>query len=830
MPAQGPEPQLAQNLKRLSIEELTQLDITTASRRVEPLARVAAAVSVIRGEDIRRAGVANLAEALRLADGIAVARADNETWAISTRGFNISTANKILVLIDGRTVYSPLFAGTFWSVQDVPLDGHRSYRSDSRAGRRRLGRQRRQRCREHHHQERGRHEGRLQVLLAAGTEERAIATVQYGGDDARRSTTASTENSARATARCLVDRAGRQRRRAVRTGRLPHRVRGGRRAMAGRCRATRMAGREGLFNQPDTHVSGIESHGPLEPAVLPHVPVPRPGLLRPRLPPGFQPAARRAQHLRRRPPAAGRRAAATTSSSAAAFRASRGDDAGNASFHFDPQARLSTLGGLFAQDEIALVPDRLALIAGAKFERNTFTGFETQPSVRVRWTPSARRTIWGAVSRAVRLPTRFDTDLRFTNPATGAVTLTGTNDFDTEKVTAYEAGYRAEVSPRLSVDVSGTRTCTTDLRSEEFPTRAGEPIVLANLMNARTWGTDVAGEPHAAAAVAAARRRTRYLHETITFDPGSRDPTKGVNEYNDPSHVFKLRSNVDLPRGIELDAFIRRVGRLPHPVVPGYAELDARIGWHPTSRWELSLIGQNLLHAHHPEFQLASPTARGIPARRVRARWCGDSDPRPVSRGRGGDRGLLADGAGGAARRAAHRHGRRRHQGGVPLQLHQVRRVAGGRRLPSERFRLCTVADPAFNTALDRTLAGETVDGRADRAVEPRDARRGAVVRHPVSRPSRERSRGSTGSPRSVTRQSWWSGESRAAAEQGRAHQLRPGRQPRAVRHQCRRRQARRPDHQLEAAARGAERHRHGAAPDARRSWPACRFARSSSR
>src|SRR4051812_3874347 len=121
--AQQPETmRLAQDLKRLSIEELTQLDITTASRRKEPMATVAAAVSVIRGEDIRRSGVANLAEALRLGDGVEVARADNETWAISARGFNITTANKLLVLIDGRTVYSPLFAGTFWSVQDVPLD------------------------------------------------------------------------------------------------------------------------------------------------------------------------------------------------------------------------------------------------------------------------------------------------------------------------------------------------------------------------------------------------------------------------------------------------------------------------------------------------------------------------------------------------------------------------------------------------------------------------------------------------------------------------------------------------------------------------------------
>ena len=131
--AQQTDPQLAQNLKRLSIEELTQLDITTASRRVEPLAQVAAAVSVIRGEDIRRSGAANLAEALRLADGIAVARADNETWAISTRGFNISTANKLLVLIDGRTVYSPLYRRHLLVGPGCPADRHRPYRGDTRA-------------------------------------------------------------------------------------------------------------------------------------------------------------------------------------------------------------------------------------------------------------------------------------------------------------------------------------------------------------------------------------------------------------------------------------------------------------------------------------------------------------------------------------------------------------------------------------------------------------------------------------------------------------------------------------------------------------------------
>jgi iron complex outermembrane receptor protein len=258
------------------------------------------------------------------------------------------------------------------------------------------------------------------------------------------------------------------------------------------------------------------------------------------------------------------------------------------------------------------------VVAGSKFERHTFTGVEAQPSVRARWTPSGRRTVWGAVSRAVRLPTRFDTDLRFTNPLTGALTLTGSAAFDSEKVTAYEAGYRADLTSRVSIDLAAYRNVYDDLRSEEFPTAPGQPIVLANLMNARTWGTEVSGTI-APLAHWRVHGSYAYLHEVVTFDPASRDFTNGVNEYNDPSHVFKLRSSVDLPKSLELDAFLRRVGRLPHPVVPAYAELDVRVGWRPAPAWDLSLIGQNLLHARHPEFQLASPTReefqRGFAAR-----------------------------------------------------------------------------------------------------------------------------------------------------------------------------------------------------------------------
>jgi iron complex outermembrane recepter protein len=615
--AQEPVPYLTQNLKKLSIEELTELDITTASRRTEPLAQTPSAVSVIRGEDIRRAGSMNLAEALRLADGIVVARADNETWAISARGFNITTANKLLVLIDGRTVYSPLFAGTFWSVQDVPLDdidrievirgpggavwGANAVNgvvniitkraADTKGGR---------------------------ALVVTGTEERVIATLQYGGS----ASTFDYRVYGKVRARDgLVLASGVDADDGVRYAQSGFRIESrGTSRDSWLVQGDAYAGREGLFQRPDTHVDGANVMARWQRRFS-------------------SSSAFRAQayfdHVYRRVYAQVRDVRDTVDVDlqhqavmgrhnlvvGGNVRASHGDDAGNAAFHFDPQARLATIGGVFAQDEIAIVPGRFAIVAGSKFERNTFTGVEAQPSVRALWTPSGRRTVWGAVSRAVRLPTRFDTDLRFTDPVTGAITLTGTPDFDTEKVIAYEAGYRAQVTGRLSIDVATFRNVYGDLRSEEFPTAPGRPIVLANLMNARTWGTEVSGN-------VAPIDRWRlhafygYLHETVTFDPGSRDLTKGVNEYNDPAHVFNFRSNVDLPGGVELDAVFRHVGRLPHPVVPAYSELDVRLGWRLAPPLDLSVVGQNLLHAQHPEFQLASPTReefqRGVA---VRAQW-----------------------------------------------------------------------------------------------------------------------------------------------------------------------------------------------------------------
>ena len=222
--------------------------------------------------------------------------------------------------------------------------------------------------------------------------------------------------------------------------------------------------------------------------------------------------------------------------------------------------------------------------------------------------PTKSQIAWAAVSRAVRLPTRFDEDLRLLVPATGTVFLRGSEDFAPEAVIAYEGGYRIVPHPQLSLDASVFINDYDRLRSQELRFEPSPVVVLENNLNARTGGVEVAAtfQPlppwrlHGSYA---------WLRESFSVDPGSNHRNLGESEANDPSHQFAARSYLDLPRNFAFDAIFRFVGRRPAPVVVSYAELDLRLGWGPRPGWELSLVGQNLLHERHAElFSPATPT------------------------------------------------------------------------------------------------------------------------------------------------------------------------------------------------------------------------------
>lgn len=617
--AQTQDNQMAQTLKRMTLEQLAEVDITTVSRRVERLSDVPAAVSIVTGEEVLRSGVTSLADAMRLADAVDVVRIHGNAWAVSARGFTIRTANKLLVMIDGRTVYSPLFSGTFWDAHDMVLSDVDRIEAVRGPGGAAWGA--------------NAVNGVINVIskpaaatrgtavhLTAGSPEHVIGSVRHGGRFG--------DGGSYRVYGKFRDRGAQLFATGVSSEDTFRSGQGGFRLESPLATATSWfvqgdiyRGYEGLAAQDeDTRIGGgnimarwtrrFSGSSEMQAQVyydrtLRHVPM----------------QFKETRHtfdvdtLHRR--SAGRHQFMVGGN----FRVIDGRDIGTAGFRFVPEDRTDKLVGLFAQDEITVRPDRVFVTLGTKFERNDFTGFEVQPTARLRVRINGRHTLWTAVSRAVRLPTRIDTDLRLVNPVTDAVTLTGSDDFDAETVVAYEAGYRIRPHPIVSIDSAFFVNRYDDLRSQELPTAAGRPVVLANMLNARTSGAELA-------ATVRPRENWRvhasyaYLHRAFSVDAGSRDPFTGASEGNDPSHLFAIRSAADLPHGLQLDVTARAIGARPTPVVPAYAEMDIRVGWTIRPGWELSVVGQNLLHDRHSElFSTGAPRYAIRRGAHIRSLW-----------------------------------------------------------------------------------------------------------------------------------------------------------------------------------------------------------------
>ncbi len=596
------ESSLAQDLKRLSIEELSQLDVTTVSRRVERLSQTAAAISVLRQDDIRRSGVTSLAGAMRLADGLDVARFDGRTWNITARGFNIVTANKLLVLMDGRTLYSPLFAGTFWDVQDTVLADVDRIEVIRGPGGTIWGA--------------NAVNGVINVITKDASETRGSAAMITSGNEAELITGArhggrmGTDGSYRVYGKYRKQGAnifanGQSADDPLQLGLLGLRLDSNlQQASRWSVQGSAYAGTEGLFDRDDTIVRGGTAHlrwaHRLSSASEFRMRGYYDNTYR-KVPLQFEEDRHTVEVDAEHNLSLGARHALVMGGQ---VRVSTARAIGAADFFFEPELRTNRIGGVFIQDEIGITP-QLFLTVGSKFEANDYTGLEVQPTVRLRWSPSERQTVWGAASRAVRLPTRFDTDLRIRN-ASGALVIMGSEDFESESVVAYEGGYRVRPHPRVALDVAGFANRYDNLRSQEFPSRFGPVVLLGNTLNATTSGIE-------AAATVQVLDRWRvfgsytYLHKDLSLDEGSRDVSRGVSEGNDAPFFLKLRSYLDLPHGLTLDGFFRYVDGRPSPVVPAYASLDLRLGWAVRPWWEVSLVGQNLLEPSHPEFGIPTP-------------------------------------------------------------------------------------------------------------------------------------------------------------------------------------------------------------------------------
>jgi iron complex outermembrane receptor protein len=592
-------------LKSLSIEQLMDIDVTSVSRRSEPVSGAAAAITVITGEDIRRSGANNLPDALRIAAGLEVAQSNGNTWAISARGFNTTTANKLLVLIDGRSIYTPLFSGVFWDVQDVMLEDVDRIEIIRGPGATLWGANAVNGVINILTKSSRDTQGRL-ATAGGGTEEQGFASFRQGGKAGEG--TAYRAYGKYSYRDSLALASGGSARDPLRRGQAGFRL------------DREDAGNGGLTLQGDAYhgLAGqtvvVRDDTTLDGANLlgrwAHTYAANSGsdlqvyydYTHRQIPRWFEEHRHTLDiDYQHRQPIGPRQDLVW----GAGYRITH-DQVGNSpGVVFLPDSVTENLFSAFAQDEIRLAR-HLRLTVGSKLEHNRWTGFEIQPSVRFAWVPDDRRTLWAAISRAVRTPTRFDEDIVFYT-ATGAPLLEGASSFVSEDLLAYELGYRVQPRTGLLLDITAFYNVYNDLRSyEPAAPPAAFPYHFANRLNAETWGLE-GRVSWQAASWWRLHAGYAYFDKNLSFDPGSFDPTGGHSEGDDPRSRATLRSLMDLPRGFELDGTLRYVARLPSPVVPAYTELDLRLGWQASDRLELSLTGQNLLHARHPEFGPPSP-------------------------------------------------------------------------------------------------------------------------------------------------------------------------------------------------------------------------------
>jgi iron complex outermembrane receptor protein len=592
-------------LKQLSIEQLMNVEITSVSKRPERLAQAAAAIQVITQDDIRRSGAASLPEALRLATNLQVAQVDSRQWALSARGFNGTTANKLLVLIDGRTVYTPLYSGVFWDVQDVPLVDVDRIEVISGPGATLWGA--------------NAVNGVINVITRSSRDTPGLLVAGGGGNELRGFGTARYGGALGPRWRYRVYGKGFGRQPTV----LPngrdamddwHFEQGGFRMDGDASPATRVSvhgdlydGRISQLSGGDIAVSGGNLAGTWSHTLSPnsdlqaelyfdHTHRNIPGTFGEELDTYNVDVQHRALLGDRHNVVWG-----------LAYRLINDRVANSAGLAFLPaHVRRQWFTG-FVQDEIAIVPARVQLALGTKLEHNDYTGWEVQPSGRVNWTVSQASTLWAAVSRALRTPSRIDRE--FFVPGQPPYFIAGGPNFHSEEELAYELGYRLQRGA-FTLALATFYNRYHGLRSiEKANPPAATPLVLANGQEGESYGGELAADYRVTERW---RLRAGYtdLRIQVWALPTSTDTSRGSGENHTPNRQFSLRSSADLGTRWSLDAQYRYVGEITNQQLPAYGELDARLAWHAARELDVSVHGRNLVHDQHAEFGPPPPGTR----------------------------------------------------------------------------------------------------------------------------------------------------------------------------------------------------------------------------
>ena len=620
------------DLTSIGLEGLMQLTVTSVSHHEEPLFRTASAITVLTSADIAQSGATSIPDLLRTVPGMDVARINANSWAVSARGFNGQYANKMLVLVDGRTVYNPVFSGVYWDALDVMLEDVE----------------------------------RIEVIRGPGATAWGANAVNGVINIITKSASAAPGTQAIVGGNSGATGFGGVRMAGPAGHSADYRVFGQYEKLARLDGTDELIGHDGLgaahgggrfdwhasahdeasaegeyFENIVEQQSAVPSLAPPYATIVDHDADVRGGSLMTTWRHTFSDNSEfklTAYYDRSVRPdvllyedlqtysvdfshrlGIGRRQDFTWGGG---YRVDDLDSRGGPSDHLDPAEETNHLQNLFVQDAISLVPNTLSLTLGSKFEHDHFADYQVEPSARMTWAVSPTRTLWGAISRAVRSPASADesvhSDLSAMPLGGGVVGLTRLvgSELRPEIETATELGFRARIGARLSLDMAGFESRYIDLRSADIgtPFMESDPAP-AHLVLPLQFGNSF----HAV---------TRGLESTLDWQPDPRfrltlshslfrirlDRNPGANGNSDigvgdmPTYEFVAHPHVVLTSALALDATWYHVDDLPAQQAPAYDRVDARIGWTPGQRIELSAGVQNLFHDDAIEFANSSGT------------------------------------------------------------------------------------------------------------------------------------------------------------------------------------------------------------------------------
>jgi iron complex outermembrane receptor protein len=621
----------------LSIEELLDVTVTSVGKKEQQISEAAAAIYVITQEDLHNSGVTSIPDALRRVPGLQVAQLSSYRWNVSARGFSEEWSGKLLVLVDGRTVYNPFFSGVYWDVQDLVLEDIERIEVIRGPGATLWGANAVNGVINISTKQAKDTQGGLAGGLYGNQE--AYGQVRYGG---RFSSNAHYRVYLKYSDHDdLVTRTGQA------AGDKWDLLKGGFRTDWEPNEKNLLTLQGDLFRKHyDTRATIATAPGVMTNTSYRSRHVGANMLARwshtfsaessmyvqgyydwqdndnPLLAENHHTLDLELQH---RFPLGSRQEIVW----GVGYRHVWSTHEDSFFLDYATERGTSDLYNIFVQDDIWLVRDHLRLTLGSKFEHNQWTGLEIQPNARLLWRPAEDHSVWASVSRAVKTPNAADSELRvnyasFTGPVpTGRMLLAAlpNPNLKSENLIAYELGYRVQAHKRLSLDVATFFNNYERLTvAEPLPPRVENtpppPHFLVatenrNAMHGYTYGVEFAPSWKVTDFWQLSGGYT-FLKMNLFAD----NPSNSVDndtEGNDPTHQFHVRSFLTLPGNLSFDLAAYYVDELPSQDVPSYVRLDARLSWRPTRNLEVSVGASNLLDNQHPEFRGFSPAASEVP-------------------------------------------------------------------------------------------------------------------------------------------------------------------------------------------------------------------------